>query len=114
MDRMNNLMFERNLTDQEMDSQRRQVVSQIIVAADGVDQAIDGILSTLPKLTLDDGEQKVFHSLALNLRDEAHALKSQAQTHQIDDISVTLEKMSATCNSCHVLFRDFTKTNARK
>jgi hypothetical protein len=75
MDRMNNLMFERNLTNQEMDSQRRQVVSQIIVAADGVDKAIDRILSTLPKLKLDESEQNIFRSLAVNLRGEASILK---------------------------------------
>lgn len=114
MGRMNNLMYERNLTDQEMDVQRRQTVSQVVVAAEGIDQAIGGILSTLPKLKLDEGEQKIFHSLAVNLRDDAHTLKSQAQAHQIDSITVTLEKMSATCNACHELFRDFTKSRIQK
>lgn len=114
MNRMNNLMYETNLTEQEMDSQRRQAVSQVVNAAEGLDQAIDGILAAQAKLNLDSGEQKVFYSLAAKLRDEAHSLKAQAQAHQVDEIPVTLEKISATCTSCHTLFRDFTKPGVKK
>jgi hypothetical protein len=114
MTRMNNLMYETNLTEQEMDSQRRQAVSQVIHAADGLEPAIDGILAAQTKLNLDPGEQKVFHSLAVNLRNEAHTLKAQALAHQVNEIPVTLEKMSATCTSCHELFRDFTKPGVQK
>jgi hypothetical protein len=114
MNRMNSLMHETNLTEQEMDSQRRQAISQVIHAADGLEPAIDGILAAQAKLSLDSGEQKVFHSLAVNLKNEAHTLKLQAQSHQINEISVTLERMGATCTSCHELFRDFTKPGVKE
>jgi hypothetical protein len=114
MNRMNNLMYETNLTEQEMDIQRRQAVSQVIHAADGVELAINDILAAQAKLNLDPGDQKVFHSLAAHLRDEAHTLKSQALAHQVNEIPATLEKMNATCTSCHELFRDFTKPGVQK
>jgi hypothetical protein len=114
MNRMNNLMYETNLTEQEMDVQRRQVVSKVTNAAEGLDQAIDGILAAQTKLNLDPDDQKVFHSLAVHLRDEAHTLKAQALAHQVNEIPVTLEKISATCTSCHELFRDFTKPGVQK
>jgi hypothetical protein len=114
MNRMNSLMYETNLTDQELDIQRRQAVSQVIHAADGVDLAINDILAAQAKLNLDPSEQKVFHSLAVHLRDEAHTLKAQALAHQVNEIPVTLEKMNATCTSCHELFRDFTKPGVQK
>lgn len=114
MNRMNALMFERNLTEQEMDSQRREVSSRVIAAANGVDRALDGVIAALPRLNLDEGEQKTFHALALNLRGEALKLKAQAEANQVDDIPATLEKINATCTSCHVLFRDFDKPGAQK
>lgn len=114
MNRMNSLMYETNLTDQEMDIQRRQALTQVIHAADGVDLAINDIVAAQAKLNLDPSDQKVFHSLAVHLRDEAHTLKAQALAHQVNEIPVTLEKMSATCTSCHELFRDFTKPGVQK
>lgn len=109
MGRMNGLMFERNLTDQELDRQRHQALSQVIEAADGVEQAITAILATQPRLNLDAGEQKVFLALAVRLGEEAKTLKIQAVTHQDEQIPATLEKISTTCNACHQLFRDFGK-----
>lgn len=114
MGRINNLMYETNLTDQELDKQRSVAVSQVLKAAVGLEQSIDAMLAAEPKLNLDAGEHKVFASLATNLRGEAKTLKFQAESHQVDDIPQTLEKISATCTSCHELFRDFTKPGAQK
>lgn len=114
MRRMNNLMNERNLTDQEMDDQRRHAVSQVLIATKGIDQAIAAILAAMPNLNLDPGEQKVFRSLAVNLRGETEKLQFQADAQQLDIMPATLERMSATCTSCHQLFRDFSKSGVQK
>ncbi|WP_333879215.1 cytochrome c [Methylobacter sp.] len=114
MDRMNSLMFESILTGQALDSQQREFSSRVITAAEGVDRALDGIVATLPKLNLDEGEQKTFLALAVNLRGKAHTLKAQAEARHFDDIPATLEKMNATCTSCHQLFRDFAKPGVKK
>ena len=113
MKRLNNLMYERNLTSQEIDAQQRIAETQVKNAANDLNQAIDGIIATMPKLNLDPSEQKVFHSLALNLREDAYKLKFEAEAHQLEAIPGTLEKMSATCTSCHALFRDLHKSGAQ-
>jgi hypothetical protein len=113
MDRMNSLMFERNLTEHELDNQRREVTDRVYNAANDLDQAIEGILAALPGLKLTADEQKVFRLLAVDLRGEARNLKAQAEAHQTEEIPATLAKMTVTCTTCHELFRDFNKTGAR-
>lgn len=114
MRRINNLMHERNLTSQEMDSQQRLATTQVIDAAKGLDESIDGIIAVMPSLKLAPGEDTAFRSLAVKLRDDAYKLKFQAETHQLELIPATLERMSSTCNSCHALYRDFSKPGGQK
>lgn len=109
MQRMHNLMYERNLTEHEMDNQRREALYRVQQAAEGVEQALTDMRQALPRLHLEPDEQKVFASLADKLLIQAGQLKSQAQTLQLDAIPATLEAISATCTSCHELFRDFRK-----
>lgn len=113
MNRINNLMHERNLTDLEMDKQRKEGLDAVLKAANGVEQALGGMVAAEPRLNLDAGERKVFHSLAANLNEEAKTLKAQTVAQQTDAIPATLEKMNTTCNSCHELFRDFRKPGAQ-
>ena len=114
MRRINNLMQERNLTSQEMDSQQRVAASHVIAAAKALDESIDGILATMPSLKLAPGEDTAFRSLAGKLRDDAYQLKFQAEGHQLETIPATLERMNTTCNSCHALYRDFSKSGDQK
>lgn len=109
MQRMHNLMYERNLTEHEMDNQRREALYRVQQAAEGVEHALAAMRLAMPNLHLESDEQKVFASLADKLLIQAGQLKSQAQTLQIDAIPTTLEAISATCTSCHELFRDFKK-----
>ncbi len=109
MRRMKGLMFERNLTDQEMDAQRRRAYGEVLVAANGIDQAIREILNAKSKLNLQDSDMHVFERMAYRLKDEANNLKIQAQNQQPEEIQITLHNISQTCNACHTLFRDFSK-----
>jgi len=109
MRRINNLMLERNLTQPEMDSYRQQALAQVIESANGVLKAIDRIIAAKPKLNLNPSEEQMFEKMALNLQEEANQLKQQAQSSQMEQVQNTLQNISATCNACHVLFRDFSK-----
>ena len=109
MKRINNLMLERNLTSQEMDSQQRLATTQVMTAAKGLDESIEGILAIMPSLKLAPGEDTAFRALAVKLKEDAYKLKFQAETHQLELIPTTLERMNSTCNSCHALYRDFNK-----
>ncbi|MDO8844096.1 hypothetical protein [Methylicorpusculum sp.] len=108
MHRVNNLMLERNMTELELDSQRRQITSRVLDVATGAESAMDCMLAGVPSLNLNAERQKLFLALADKLRNEVKTLKTQAQTHQLADIPATLDRMDTTCKSCHELFPDFT------
>lgn len=106
--RLHGLKLEGMQGEQEMDSQRRQLVSQVMVVAEGAESVLDCILAAKPELNLDADQQKQFHSLADNLREEVKTLKTQTQVFQLNDIPATLDRMNATCSSCHELFPNLT------
>lgn len=106
--RLHGLKLEGMMGEPEMDSKRRQVTSQVIEVADGAESVLDCMLAAKPELNLAADKQKLFHSLADNLREEVKTLKTQTQVFQLNDIPATLNRMNATCSSCHELFPSLT------
>jgi hypothetical protein len=106
MDRMNSLMFERFMTEQDLDKERRRQTRQIAAAAADLHQAVDGLLARLPALRLSEAERVAFRALAEKLRAQAGELKARAEANQVDALPADLERMSYTCNACHLLFRE--------
>lgn len=105
MDQMNSLMFERFLTEPDIDRERRIYAQKIADAADKLGSTVDAILARLPALNLKPDEQVTFRALAGKLREQADALNTQARLNHIDSIEPMLDQMTATCSSCHTLFR---------
>ncbi|MGZ4999709.1 MAG: hypothetical protein ACXV7F_05375 [Methylomonas sp.] len=107
MDQMNSLMFERFLTEPDIDRERRIYAQKIAAAADQLGSTVDVILARLPALNLNQDEQMTFRALAGKLREQAHTLNVQAKLNHIDSIEPMLKQMTVTCSSCHTLFRNF-------
>lgn len=107
MDQMNSLMFERFITEPDIDRERRLYARKIADAADKLGLTVDAILWRLPALNLNPDEQGTFRALANKLREEANALNTQAKLNQIDAIEPMLDQITVTCSSCHTLFRTF-------
>lgn len=105
MDRINSLMFERFMTEQDLDKERRRQTRQIAEAAADLNAAVGGLLARLPELPLSDAERVAFRALAEKLRAQAGELQAQAEANRVDALSGNLERMSYTCNACHQLFR---------
>jgi hypothetical protein len=105
MAQMNSLLFERFMTEHELDKERRKHARQIAAAAVDLDHAIDAILARQPALQLNAAEQTPFTALAAKLREQARELKLQADANQIDALPAMLERMTHTCTACHELFR---------
>jgi len=106
MREINNLMFERMLTELEIDQERRQKSAQIGRLADEMGRAVDYIIDSLPRLPLDENEKIKFLTLADQLRNQVKMLRKQADHNYIDTIPDTLEHITTTCVTCHQLFRD--------
>lgn len=107
MDQMNGLMFDRFKTEPDIDRERRSYALKMADAADKLGSAVDVILSRLPALNLNPDEQTAFRALAGKLRTQTNVLNTQAKLNRIDAIEPTLEQITATCSSCHSLFRKF-------
>ncbi|MGR8929154.1 MAG: hypothetical protein ACU836_00835 [Gammaproteobacteria bacterium] len=105
MDRMNALMMERYMTEQEMDVQRARFADRIVEASGLLAGTADRLVSKLPELGLNDQEASAFRILADKLRQQATLLAKQAENRSYNAISRTLHEMTSTCMACHTLFR---------
>jgi cytochrome c556 len=105
MARMDSLMQERFMTEQQLDVERRKYSRQIGEAARNLSVNVGTIIASMPGLQLNAGEQATFLALASKLRDEAQQLQELAEQNHIDAISDGLHEINTTCTSCHALFR---------
>lgn len=105
MDRMSGLMFERFMTEHEMDVERRKYARQIIDAALILNSSSEALVKRAPFLGMNAEENNAFVILAQKLGHHAERLKNQAENNSFNGISSTLHEMQATCLACHTLFR---------
>jgi hypothetical protein len=102
---MNSLMFDRFMTQPEVEQERRRYTAGMADTARQLEATTDAILARLPALQLEQHEQTAFRALASKLRDEARSLHDQARKGATDELPATLERISSTCTACHGLFR---------
>ncbi|WP_020483126.1 cytochrome c [Methylomonas sp. MK1] len=105
MDRMDSLMQERFMTEQQLDVERRKYSRQIGEAARDLAANVETMIAQLPRLQLNAVEQTTFLALAGKLREEMRQLQQLAEQNHIDAIPDSLHEINTTCTSCHALFR---------
>ncbi|OQW73740.1 MAG: hypothetical protein BVN35_11605 [Proteobacteria bacterium ST_bin11] len=105
MDRMDSLMHERFMTEQQLDVERRKYSRQIGEAARNLAANVEIMIARMPGLQLNAAEQTTFLALATKLREEMRQLQQLAEQNHIDAIPVSLHEINTTCTSCHALFR---------
>ncbi len=105
MDRMDNLMQERFMTETELDSERRKYAQRIANSAQELSKTVDAIIAKMPTLSLTPGEQTAFLALGNKLKQQDKQLYEQASQNQIDALGKTLHEIKTTCTACHALFR---------
>lgn len=105
MQRLNDLMFERMLTEVELDRERRQRTSEIAQVASSMLQTVNDIPNALPTLALSPGERQTFLQLSSQLGEQVALLKQEAELNYVDAIPKRLQRVVATCNACHRSFR---------
>ncbi len=107
MDRMNGLMMERFMTEQEMDVERHRFAERIVESAKILSSTAEALVNKLPGFNLNTDEQSAFRNLAGKLKQQADSLETQAKNRRFNTISATLNQMRSTCMACHTLFRKF-------
>jgi soluble cytochrome b562 len=106
MDQMNSVVFDRFMTQPEIDLERKKYAAQMVQVSDQLDSTIHAILARQTSLGLDNSEQASFRALAEKLHEQVENLRAQAGQGQIDAIPATLNQITNTCTSCHALFRN--------
>ncbi|MGB9626132.1 MAG: hypothetical protein ACPMAQ_14860 [Phycisphaerae bacterium] len=80
-------------------------MDQVAAAADSMAKAAARIPEALKGVQIDDQDRRVFLSLSDKLRREAVQLKQNAASRNYSAATATMERITATCNACHVSFR---------
>jgi cytochrome c556 len=107
MQQLNDLMFERMLTEVELDRERRERMREIAKAAAIMQQTVQDIPKALPSLALSPKERQSFLELSGQLGEQVALLKQEAERNDVDGVPKRLERIVATCNACHRSFRQF-------
>lgn len=105
MNQLNDLMFERMLTEAELDTQRRMRTEEMAKVAATMLETIQEIPEALPALSLSPQEQQTFLKLNQRLKEQAGLLKQEAEKNYVDSIPSRLDSIVAICNECHRSFR---------
>ncbi|MGR9100905.1 MAG: hypothetical protein ACU826_10095 [Gammaproteobacteria bacterium] len=102
---LNDLMYERMLTEVEIDRMRRSRTRDLAVAAGSMLETLDYIPEVLPDLGLEQRETADFLGLVDRLKKETALLRQEAEQNYVDAIPAQLDRIVETCNECHRLYR---------
>ncbi|BBL70974.1 hypothetical protein [Methylogaea oryzae] len=106
MQEMNALMFERYLTQPDIDRQRRSKAREIAAAAAAMADTLKEIQLSRTRLPLNATEHTLFATLTDRLSQQIQQMRQQAESGQTESLPQIREDMRATCAACHLLFRD--------
>lgn len=99
------IVSEKEMTEQQKDARRREYSQKMAEAAAAMDNAVDAIIASLPRLNLDETERAAFLALADRLRGKSREILDLASDNRSRAIPDTLAQMETTCAACHQLFR---------
>jgi hypothetical protein len=80
-------------------------MDRLAAAADSMAKAAAQIPEALKDIQMDEQDRHVFLGLSDKLRREAVQLKQNAAGRDYSAAAATMERITATCNACHVSFR---------
>lgn len=104
--RLDALAFDLHLTQTELDAVRRRRANAIAINAGQLRESAAEVLTLQPTLGLAADEAIRFAALARQLQDQAASLQQIATAGRIQEIAPLMRELSATCNSCHSLYRE--------
>ena len=105
MQKLNQLMNERNLSALEIMEHRVEYLKDLIITANNLVDAAEQLTDAIPGVHIEPQNQVTFEALAKQLQEQAVNIAFLAE--QTDEIGLepAYQRMSETCNACHALFR---------
>jgi hypothetical protein len=105
MQQINELVYAQLSSEIDLGEQRQLKTAEIARIANELAASEKSIVETLPTLNLKPDEETTFLALADKLRVSAVQMQDLAVQNQLRAIPATLDTITNTCISCHVLFR---------
>jgi cytochrome c556 len=103
--RMNQLVFEREMTALQVLEEREQHLQQLIDAIADLVRAAEALTDAVPGIALIKEDQVVFRAMANQLYREAQAIGVMVEEKNYSALDPAYQRLNETCNACHSLFR---------
>jgi len=103
--RMNQLVFEREMTALQVLEEREQHLQQLIDAVADLVRAAETLTDAVPGIALIKEDQVVFRAMANQLYREAQAIGVMVEEKNYSALDPAYQRLNETCNACHSLFR---------
>lgn len=105
MKQINDLVYSQLSNEINLSQQRQLKAAEIARIAGELAASEKDILETMPSLDLKPDEKVTFTALSEKLRINALQMANLAEQNQLQAIPASLDTITNTCISCHVLFR---------
>ncbi len=105
MKQINNLVYSHLSNEIDLGQQRQLKTAEIARIAKELAASEKVMIDTMPSLDLKADEKLTFTALAEKLRINALQMADMAEQNHLQTIPETLDTITNTCISCHVLFR---------
>ena len=105
MQQINSLVYSQLSSEINLGQERQIKTKEIARIAGELAASEKSMIETMPSLNLKPNEEATFIALAEKLRLSAVQMETLARQNQLQGIPATLDNITNTCTSCHVLFR---------
>lgn len=105
MQRMNQLVYKKELTPLERKDLRTQHREDLVYTVNELGFAAIVLREALPGFDLNTEEKDIFHAITIQLQNEAENIKKMAEENDIANMDRSYKRLNDTCSACHELFR---------
>ena len=103
--RMNQLVYEREMTALQVQEVREQHLKELISTISELVKAAEVLTDAVPGIELKEEDQVIFRAMANQLYREAQDIGSMVEEKDYSDLDPAYRRLNETCNACHSLFR---------
>ena len=103
--RMNQLVYEREMTALQVEEVREQHLQQLIATVADLVKAAEVLTDAVPGIELNKEDQVIFRAMANQLYREAQNIGVMVEEKNYAALDPAYQHLNETCNACHSLFR---------
>jgi len=103
--RMNQLVYEREMTALQVQEVREQHLKQLIDTVTDLVKAAEVLTDAVPGIELNREDQVIFRAMASQLFREAQNIGVLVEEKNYAALDPAYQRLNETCNACHSLFR---------